>query len=123
MKRAAAVSTLFGVLLALGTALPAGAAEIVTRNPKHIGLATDNQGRAMVSYYQRGRMWHVFYSGAINARQPSQSVAQVKFKVDYSGGRGQWRHFKNTCRPYDGPELAWFIAACKAKDGSYWALQ
>jgi hypothetical protein len=123
MKRAAAVSILFGVLLALSTALPAGAAEIVTRNPKQIGLATDNQGRAMVTYSLRGRMWHVFYSGAINARQPSQSVAQVKFKVDYSGGRGQWRHFKNTCRPYDGPELAWFISACKATDGSYWALQ
>ena len=123
MKRAAALSTLFGVLLALGTALPAGAAEIVTRNPKQIGLATDNQGRAMVTYFQRGRMWHVFYSGAINARRPSQSVPQVKFKVDYSGGRGEWRHFRNTCRPYDGPELAWFVAACKAKDGTYWALQ
>jgi hypothetical protein len=123
MKRAAAASVLFCALLALGSAVPAGAAEIVTRNANQIGLATDNHGRAMVSYYQRGRMWHVFYSGAINARPPSQNVAQVKFKVDYSGGRGQWRHFKNTCRPYDGPELAWFIDACKAKDGSYWALQ
>jgi hypothetical protein len=77
----------------------------------------------MVAYYQRGRMWHVFYSGAINARPPSRAAKQVKFKVDYSGGRGKWRHFKNTCRPYDGPTLAWFVAACKAKDGSYWALQ
>jgi hypothetical protein len=110
-------------LVALVFVLPAGAAEIVTRNAKQIKLSTDNQGRAMVSYNQRGRMWHVFYSGAINARPPSQSVAQVKFKVDYSGGRGEWRHFKNTCRAYDGPMLAWFISACKAKDGSYWALQ
>ena len=102
---------------------PAGAAEIVTRNATQIHLATDNQGRAMVTYCQRGRMWHVFYSGAINARPPSQGATQVKFKVDYSGGRGQWRHFKNTCRPYDGPTLAWFVTACKAKDGSYWALQ
>lgn len=123
MKRAAVVSTLFCALLALGSAVPAGAAEIVTRNPKQIGLATDNQGRAMVSYSLRGRMWHVFYSGAINARQPSQKVAQVKFKVDYSGGRGEWRHYKNTCRPYTGPELAWFVTACTASDGSYWALQ
>lgn len=123
MKRAAAVSTLFCALLALGSAVPAGAAEIVTRNPRQIGLATDNEGRAMVSYSLRGRMWHVFYSGAVNARQPSQKVAQVKFKVDYSGGRGEWRHFKNTCRPYTGPELAWFVTACTASDGSYWALQ
>ena len=25
-------------------------------------------------------------------------MPQVKFKVDYSGGRGKWRSFKNTCR-------------------------
>jgi hypothetical protein len=30
---------------------------------------------------------------------------------------------KDTCRPYDGPELPWFIAGCKAADGTYWALQ
>jgi hypothetical protein len=123
MKFAAALSVAFCAILALAFALPAGAAEIVTRNAKQIKLATDNQGRAMVSYYQRGRLWHVFYSGAINARAPSQTVAQVKFKVDYSGGRGEWRRFKNTCRPYDGPKLAWFVTACKATDGSYWALQ
>jgi hypothetical protein len=123
MKAAGVVSVVMTTFLGLLLALPASGAEIVTRNAKQIHLSTDNQGRAMVSYYQRGRMWHVFYSGAINARQPSRSVPQVKFKVDYSGGRGQWRHFKNTCRPYDGPALAWFVAACKAKDGSYWALQ
>ena len=27
------------------------------------------------------------------------------------------------CLPYDGPALAWEVAACKAPDGSYWALQ
>jgi hypothetical protein len=123
VKFAAALSVAFCAILALAFALPAGAAEIVARNAKQIHLSTDTQGRAMVTYYLRGRMWHVFYSGAINARQPSQAVKQVKFKVDYSGGRGEWRRFKNTCRPYDGPKLAWFVTACKAKDGSYWALQ
>jgi hypothetical protein len=123
MRSLAAASILCSAIVALLLALPAGAAEIVTRNASRIHLATDNHGRAMVTYYQRGRMWHVFYSGAINARTPNPTANQVKFKVDYSGGRGKWRHFKNTCRPYDGPTLAWFVAACKAKDGSYWALQ
>ena len=123
MKSVAAASILLSTTLALFLAVSAGAAEIVTRNATRIDLATDNQGRAMVSYYQRGRMWHVFYSGAINARAPSRAAKQVKFKVDYSGGRGAWRHFKNACSPYDGPTLAWFVAACKARDGSYWALQ
>jgi hypothetical protein len=123
MRRAAAASVLFCAIFALLFALPAGAAEIVTRNATNIHLATDTHGRAMVTYYHGGRMWHVFYSRAINARSPSPAVKQVKFKVDYSGGRGEWHRFKNSCRPYDGPALAWFVTACKAKDGSYWALQ
>ena len=44
----------------------------------------------MVSYFQRGRMWHVFVSGAVNARSPNPVVPQVHFKKDYSGGRGKW---------------------------------
>ena len=123
MRLAAAGSLVMCVLIALLGARTAGAAEIVTRNATQVKLAADDQGRAMVSYYQGGRVWHVFYSGAINARAPSRSGAQVKFKVDYSGGRGQWRRFANTCRRYDGPKLPWFVAACKASDGSYWALQ
>src|SRR5438477_2019080 len=112
MKRCAAFSAVFSAIVALTFALPAGAAEIVTRNAARIHLATDTHGRAMVTYTQGGRTWHVFYSGAINARVPSRTVRQVKFKADYSGGRGQWRHFRNGCRPYDGPALAWFVTAC-----------
>ena len=32
-----------------------------------------------------------------------------------------WTTF--TCPQYDGPALAWFVVACKAPDGSYWAVQ
>src|ERR1051326_8564670 len=117
MKVAAGSSTVISVLLMLCFALPASAAEIVGRNAKHIQLATDNRGRALVTFTSSGRAWHVMYSGAIDARAPSASGAQVKFKVDYSGGRGGWRHFPNTCRPYDGPKLPWFVTACKAADG------
>jgi hypothetical protein len=31
--------------------------------------------------------------------------------------------FHNLCSPYEGPPLAWFVAACTAPDGSSWALQ
>ena len=34
-----------------------------------------------------------------------------------------WTSFRNQCRPYDGPKLAFQVAACTASDGSYWALQ
>jgi hypothetical protein len=56
-------------------------------------------------------------------------VPQVRFRFDYAGGWGKyrkpgyWRSFRNACAPYDGPRLANFVAACKAPDGSYWALQ
>ena len=113
----------FVTVLAFALASPAGAAEIVTRDANQIKLATDDKGRAMVTYRQGGRMQHVFVSGAINARPPSRVLPQVKFKLDYSGGRGEWRRFKNTCRRYDGPALAWLVTACKASDGTYWALQ
>jgi hypothetical protein len=101
----------------------AGAAEILTRNATNIRLGVDNGGRALVTYRAGGRPWRVFVSGAVNARQPSRTVPQVKFKVDYSGGRGKWRAFRSTCRGYDGPALAWFVTGCRATDGSYWALQ
>lgn len=32
-----------------------------------------------------------------------------------------WKTF--TCPEYDGPALAWLVAACRAPDGSYWAVQ
>jgi hypothetical protein len=60
MKRCAALTAVLSAILALSFALPAGAAEIVTRNATRIHLSTDNRGRAMVSYFQGGRMWHVF---------------------------------------------------------------
>ena len=34
-----------------------------------------------------------------------------------------WVRFRNECRPYDGPPLAYLVTACTAPDGSYWALQ
>jgi hypothetical protein len=33
-----------------------------------------------------------------------------------------WKTFRNACTPVDVP-LAWLVAACRASDGSYWALQ
>ena len=34
-----------------------------------------------------------------------------------------WKNFTDQCRPYDGPPLSYLLTACKAPDGSYWALQ
>jgi len=116
-------------VVALSLAGTAGASQLIARNASHVKLAVNKKGTAMVTYSVRGRVTHLLAWGAVNARPrpATPRVRQVEFKVDYSGGwkhrRNTWKHFKNTCRRYDGPELAWLVTACKARNGSYWALQ
>ena len=100
----------------------AQASQLIDRNASNVQLAVSPDGkRALLTYGARGALRRVLLSGAINARHPTARVAQVKFALDYSGGRG--RPFRDACLPYDGPALAWLVTACKAPDGSYWAVQ
>jgi hypothetical protein len=116
-------------VVALALAGAADASQLIARNASHIKLAVNKKGTAMVTYSVRGRVTHLLAWGAVNARPrpATPRIRQVEFKVDYSGGwkhrRMTWKHFKNRCRAYDGPELAWLVTACKAPNGSYWALQ
>jgi hypothetical protein len=125
-------SALFCVLVcALGLAGPAAASKIIASNASRIQLAVDNRGRALITYRDSGRLRHLVAWGAIDARVPPATPdgpQQDRFSLDYSGGWGKfhrpvWKTFNNACRPYDGPALAWFVGACKAPDGSYWAMQ
>jgi hypothetical protein len=105
------------LFVAAFAAAPALGSAIIARNVTQPTLAIDAQGRAHVSYYSGGRKEMLVASGAINARAPSRSVPQVTFRIQNGvGGIG-------VCLPYDGPPLAWLVEACKAPDGSYWALQ
>jgi hypothetical protein len=108
-----------GVLLAGAfVATPVFGSAIVGRDLRRPTLSIDRRGRAHVTWYSHGRKQTLLAWGAINARPPSSSRPQVKFKFRYGGGRGH-----GVCRPYDGPPLSWLVKACKAPDGSYWALQ
>jgi hypothetical protein len=109
------------MLLALSAAEAANASEIIDRNAQSVRLAVDASGRALASYRVRGRAMHVLAWGAVDARQPTSGKPQVRLRKDYSGR--QWTSFRNQCRAYDGPKLAFQVAACAAPDGSYWALQ
>jgi hypothetical protein len=91
---------------------------IIARNARHATLAVDAQGRAVVTFTEGGKKQTLVASGAINARAPSRSVPQVKFRIGYGAATDV-----GVCLPYDGPPLAWLVTACKAPDGSYWALQ
>jgi len=105
------------LLIAAFAAGPAFGSAIIGRDVSHATLAIDRHGHAHVTYRVGGRTTALTASGAINARAPNRSVPQVKFTIRY-GRRGN-----GACLQYDGPPLAWLLEACKAPDGSYWALQ
>lgn len=104
----------------------AGASQTIDRNASAVRLSVSADGRAMVTYRARGKLRHVTASGAINALAPTPGKRQVAFKTTFGQGaksRELAARQGNACRPYDGPKLLWLVAACKAPDGSYWALQ
>jgi hypothetical protein len=114
------------VVAAAVLAPTAGASQLIDRNATNVRLKVSANGMAMLSYRARGRSWDVLAWGAINARHPTAARKQVQFRLDRAGG---WRafgrklRFRNACRPYDGPPLVHLVVACKAPDGSYWAIQ
>jgi hypothetical protein len=124
---------LAGLLVVLACFPPAAAATVILgdRDVSSPTLAVNSQGIALVQYRTKaGLQRHVLLWGAINAfANPTLGVTQQAFKLDYSGGwkshkNGKyWSTFKNGCRTYDGPALPYFVAGCKAPDGSYWAIQ
>jgi hypothetical protein len=57
---------------------------------------------------------------------PGYLVSPVvkKLKEEHLFADTYWQTgFGGTCAKYDGPKLDWAVAACKAPDGSYWAVQ
>jgi hypothetical protein len=122
-------SILATAVVALLVAGPASASDRLAFDVTNPRLAVSKDGKtALVTYAGGGAVKHVLVWGAVNALPPSQGVPQVRFKLDYSGGWGSrrklvWKTFGNACKPYDGVPLEQLVAACKAPDGSYWALQ
>jgi hypothetical protein len=99
----------------------------VVRGRTPVTLKADGT-RAMVYYAKGGVGRHVLVSGAVNARWPNRAVRQVRFRLDHSGGwkttgRLLWKTFRDHCGSYDGPALPYLVAACRAPNGSYWAVQ
>jgi hypothetical protein len=118
------------VLAALVLAPAASASQpLGDLNVTGLTLAVNAQGTALLTYRREdGRPRHVLVWGAANARPPSHDTPQVAFRFDYSGGLATLGHdaasgFVDRCLPYDGPPLVDLVAACKAPDGSYWAVQ
>jgi len=127
-RRSIPLLALAGLCLSL---VPAAAASyIVARNVKHPTLEVNRVGYALVQYRARGKRRHVFLWGAVNGvANEALGGRQARFEYDTTGGWAafgdakRWKGFRDGCRPYDGPELPFFVAGCRAPDGSYWALQ
>jgi hypothetical protein len=116
-------------VVVLGGVSEARASQLIDRNVQDVKLEVNAKGEAMLTYEKGGVLRHVLAWGAVNAMVPSADAAQVAFKLDYSGGYGRYRKLQYwqapgwVCRPYNGPALAWQVAACRAPDGSFWAVQ
>jgi hypothetical protein len=102
-------------------ATSASASQLIDRNASGVHLVVNARGQALLTYSAHGSFHRVVAWGAVNARSPSPSIPQVQFRKDYSGR--SWTSAGGQCRPYNGPELAWFVTGCQAPDGSYWAVQ
>jgi hypothetical protein len=98
-------------------------------NLRNVSLAVGANGKALVTYEREdGSVRQVLVWGAINALPPSPTVPQVSFHLAATRPVENLAHlsarrFVNTCGAYDGPPLAFLVTACKAQDGSYWAIQ
>ena len=96
-------------VVALLAAPSALASDRIGLNASHVALAVSKDGkRAIVTYRSGGAMRHVLAWGAVNALPPSETVPQVRFKLDFTGGwktygHTVWQHFGNACSRYDGP--------------------
>jgi hypothetical protein len=120
MRRGPATATsVVALVLALVAASPASASQRLGLNASSATLGVDAGGRVLVTFHAGGRARRVLAWGAVNARAPHPKRPQVRFRLRYSSSA----RIVNACRPYDGPSLAWLVAACRAADGSYWALQ
>jgi hypothetical protein len=105
----------------------ARASQLIDRDATAVRLAVNDKGMAMLTYRARGRLRHVLAWGAANARPPAAGRNQVAFRLDYAGGWGAyrrvvWKNFRNSCTPMR-PGIRWLVTACRARDGSLWAVQ
>jgi hypothetical protein len=122
------LAALAGLLVWVGSG--SASQPLYDANVQLLSLEVNGKGEALVTYRRSdGRLRHVLVWGALNAREPNPEVSQERFKFDYAGGWGKyrkgkyWKRFRNRCGPYDGPRLALLVAACKAPNGTYWAIQ
>ena len=120
-----AVTALLVMMVVPGTGQ---ASQLIDRNAIDLHIGVNLKGEALLTYRAGGQVKQVLAWGAINALGPQTDAQQVRFRLDYAGGWGKyrsdyWKTFADSCRPYSGPSIPYFVTGCTAPDGSYWAAQ
>ena len=121
----------FVLALALACVCAAGAnaSQLIDRNAHDVRLAVEREGRGADHLHgRRGRS-----STCSPGTRSTRSRRRMRARRLRSGSTTRvagaartprpGRRSARSCGAYDGPALAWKVAACKAPDGSYWALQ
>lgn len=121
---------------AVATAAPVQASQVIERNAKEVTLAVDAKGDALIELMGPTSAGSSTYTKkdllldgkVIGALPPTPGGHQAHWDngsihLNPYDAQGFVKRFKDVCRPYDGPPLAFLVKACKAPDGSYWALQ
>jgi hypothetical protein len=119
--RVCALTTVLIALVLLGASQADASQRVGLVDASQVVLRVDDRGAALILFTTpAGLSRRVVASGGIEAALPGNP--QPKLDFDYAGGRNTWS-FRDQCRDYDGPPLAHLVTACRAPDGSYWALQ
>src|SRR5712691_12483468 len=98
------IVALLSLVAALAAVPAAHASDRIALNASHVRLAVSKDGkRALVTFVAQGRTRHVLVWGAVNALPPSDTVPQVRFTIDWTGGwetfgHTIWRSFGDACR-------------------------
>jgi hypothetical protein len=96
----------------------AQASQLVGVNATDVQLSVNRAGTALVVFRSGGLMHRVVAHGAVNALPPTRTREQVSFAFRSTSSAA----VANACTPAS-PPLHWLVVACRAPDGSFWALQ
>lgn len=98
-----------------------------TRSSRQVEFEKDYSGGWQKYYLDdpKVKVLRTKYQQLKNSGQPYLNSPIVKeLSAKSSFARNYWKDsFNGSCAKYDGPKLAWFVTACRAPDGSYWAVQ
>ena len=123
----------FPFILALAAAcvvaVGANASQLIDRNAHGVQARRQREGRGDAHLYvgreaqARPRLGRRERDRADTQRGRRSRSSSTTREAGASTHTDDWKTFGSKCGAYDGPPLAWKVAACTAPDGSYWALQ